>query len=510
GWDTPLGSAGSRWLPGESFMINYHLLTGYFEGYEDAPFAITYTKPSGWYGHTALTQEALSPTVDRHVAASYFELADSPVIYAQADTASFTVPGARFHIGIHDESGTAKAHQLVPALRPMMEAIQDFTGDLPSKDYHFLFYFVANEHVNLFGQIGLGSALEHNHSSLYFFGQPYDTTFRNVIYIGAHEYYHTWTPLSIHSEHIDDFNFDVPNMSQHLWLYEGVTDYLAGLTISQYDLNSYTSLDIALAGAMETAKKRRPVSFTESSVDIVKANNLEWLDKILQLTNYYERGELIAFYLDAYLMERSQGRMRLQQVMQQLAQQYGHGRPFSDATFLDDLTAMTYPEVRELLARYVEGEELPPCEEYFEKMGWDYTPKGSRYPAYGDILFTVDRETDKFLVYRAKKDVLGLKKGDTILRVNGEPFVRGDDYSRLFRTVLRPEANAEITLEVNRGGETLTLTGRATRKLKVEYDRIENTANPTEEQLAFRKYFLTPSSGGGAAPDVRDSPGQQE
>ncbi|HAA15909.1 MAG TPA: hypothetical protein DCE41_31040 [Cytophagales bacterium] len=171
---------------------------------------------------------------------------------------------------------------------------------------------------------------------------------------------------------------------------------------------------------------------------------------------------------------------------------------------------MTYPEVRELLARYVEGEELPPCEEYFEKMGWDYTPKGSRYPAYGDILFTVDRETDKFLVYRAKKDVLGLKKGDTILRVNGEPFVRGDDYSRLFRTVLRPEANAEITLEVNRGGETLTLTGRATRKLKVEYDRIENTANPTEEQLAFRKYFLTPSRRGGAAPDVRDSPGQQE
>ena len=45
----------------------------------------------------------------------------------------------------------------------------------------------------------------------------------------THEFFHVITPLSIHSEEIGNFDFNNPKMSEHLWLYEGVTEYSAGI-----------------------------------------------------------------------------------------------------------------------------------------------------------------------------------------------------------------------------------------------------------------------------------------
>jgi predicted metalloprotease with PDZ domain len=45
----------------------------------------------------------------------------------------------------------------------------------------------------------------------------------------SHEFFHIVTPLSIHSKEIQDFDYNDPKMSQHLWMYEGVTEYFANL-----------------------------------------------------------------------------------------------------------------------------------------------------------------------------------------------------------------------------------------------------------------------------------------
>jgi hypothetical protein len=79
---------------------------------------------------------------------------------------------------------------------------------------------------------GLGSgfgALEHNHCSFYFLPESSNSsnvasTIRDVC---THEFLHILTPLNVHSREIEDFNFRVPVMSQHLWMYEGVTEYFS-------------------------------------------------------------------------------------------------------------------------------------------------------------------------------------------------------------------------------------------------------------------------------------------
>ncbi len=45
----------------------------------------------------------------------------------------------------------------------------------------------------------------------------------------AHEFLHILTPLNLHSEIIQPFNFEVPTSSEHIWLYEGVTEWASDI-----------------------------------------------------------------------------------------------------------------------------------------------------------------------------------------------------------------------------------------------------------------------------------------
>ena len=46
-----------------------------------------------------------------------------------------------------------------------------------------------------------------------------------------------FSPLSVHSEEIHSFDFNEPNMSMHLWMYEGVTEYFANLFQVNHRIN---------------------------------------------------------------------------------------------------------------------------------------------------------------------------------------------------------------------------------------------------------------------------------
>ena len=69
--------------------------------------------------------------------------------------------------------------------------------------------------------------------------------------IVAHEFYHIVTPLNIHSEIIEYFNFVEPVASEHVWLYEGTTEWvahMAQLRSGLIDLEEYLS---RLSGKMQ-------------------------------------------------------------------------------------------------------------------------------------------------------------------------------------------------------------------------------------------------------------------
>ncbi len=352
-WDNILTCAGTIFTD-SSYLFNFQLVNGYFEGYRKKPFKIIFTKEKDLYGAGSLKAITRTSQYDEFHATDYAELVDRPLLYATADTSSFQIKDHRFQIAVHSELGYVNASKVKPALQRIMHAVDTFSGFITSEDYYFILYYVNMDRIKgLFKTFGLGSALEHNASSVYYNSDyaNYDTLFRNLDWIATHEYFHTIAPLTLHTEKIHDFNFARPDMSRHLWLYEGVTDYLSALVNTQSaSLSNSMSRDFGYD--LTYALKRKPRSLTQSSEHIIKSNMFNWLSKMLQLGNFYSKGKLVAFGIDMELLERSGGEMRLLDVLLKMRTDY-EGKYIPDDQLLDKLAEYSFPEMRTYFAQYI-------------------------------------------------------------------------------------------------------------------------------------------------------------
>ena len=115
----------------------------------------------------------------------------------------------------------------------LMEAQAKYLGGtLPVDRYAYLIYLFDGPTIS-----GAWGALEHSYSSLYTLPEmDPERISQTVRDVAAHEFFHIVTPLNIHSEEIHNFNYIEPEMSQHLWLYEGVTEYASQHVQVKYDL----------------------------------------------------------------------------------------------------------------------------------------------------------------------------------------------------------------------------------------------------------------------------------
>ncbi|MEM1137648.1 MAG: hypothetical protein AAGI07_17550 [Bacteroidota bacterium] len=236
----------------------------------------------------------------------------------------------------------------------------------------------------MFKYFGTGSALEHKTSSVYYnTDRYYDSTFSYYNWIAAHEYFHTITPLNLHSEKIAKFNFQEADMSRHVWLYEGITDYFAMLLRAQ--LSGNRSAAGNMAWATSTALKHSKQSMTKSAKNIIRKQNIiSWIRKIGHIGNFYEKGKLIALGMDIELMERSNGKRRLLDVILEIKKNYD-GTFFQDSALFTVMEKYMYPGFKDYCRKYIEGTDIPPYESYFKKLGWTFYPKNSKLSTYGNF-----------------------------------------------------------------------------------------------------------------------------
>ena len=103
-------------------------------------------------------------------------------------------------------------------IRELLEAQRNYLrGTLPVNKYAFLIYLSDKRN-----HTGANGALEHSYSSVYYMWERDNEAIAGQLRdIAAHEFFHIVTPLNIHAEQIHDFDYNNPEMSRHLWLYEG-------------------------------------------------------------------------------------------------------------------------------------------------------------------------------------------------------------------------------------------------------------------------------------------------
>ena len=349
--------AGTNINAGVNFMLNTHGFVGYFKGKEETQYKLTVKHPANLLGVSAMTDADASDTSDVFVMPKYANLVEMPIMYSKPDYTSFMVDDMEIIISVYSPTGKYTAKQITPNMENMMKAQKRFLGPINStKKYAILLYL---SDMKAKDAKGFG-ALEHPTSTTVVMPEMMglemlQEQLKDVV---SHEFFHIVTPLTVHSNEIQYFDFNKPEMSEHLWMYEGVTEYFANLFQVNQGLIDEKEFYERMAGKIAQSRQMNDnMSFTKMSKNVL---NAPYKDQYL---NVYQKGALIAMCIDIQIRESSNGKKGILNLMQDLANEYGTKKAFKDEELFGKITELTYPEVGAFLDKYVAGETPIPYEQ---------------------------------------------------------------------------------------------------------------------------------------------------
>ena len=478
---------------------------------KEVPFDLRIVRSVDFYGSTGLIpippgtlkadlhlegiKQDRGQWVDYFSVEDYDRLIDSPFMYSRADTAMLKVANTEVLIASYSPNDKVSASEIANTIREILAAQSKYLGGkLPVDKYAFVFYF-TDEPVTSYG------ALEHSYSSFYYMPEmgigEMEQQLRDF---AAHEFFHIITPLTVHSEEIENFDFNDPKMSRHLWMYEGVTEYFAGNVQVKYDLISPEAyLQLIRQKMMTAANFNDTLPFTQLSQQTLSKYHDQYF-------NVYMKGALIGLCLDLKLLSLSGGEYGLQHLMMDLSEEFGKNEAFRDEELFDIISARTYPEIGEFFARYVAGSDTLPFDEIFALAGVTYKDRQKVMDlsiGLENYNLGLDQERGKLYIandyhFNDFGKMLGFRRGDVLLKINGEeiPDV-GPALPAFFdrqQAAMREGVPFTYTvLRMDKEGEMqeLELSAEAVRIERSVRYLLEFIENPSSEQKKVRDAWLT-------------------
>ncbi len=388
-------------------FINPHCIIGYPLGMQGSPLNIKLNYPKDWLLGTALSKNKSGS----YSCNTFDHAVDSPILLGRLSKATTNLNGTDIDIYVYSKTDLIKAEQLLASMREMLNAATDFVVDFPVDRYTFLYHFE---------DIGVG-AWEHSYSSAYVMPEMEftDEYSKQITDMAGHEFFHIITPLNIHSELVVPFDFVEPKASEHLWLYEGTTEWashIMQLRYGSFPLETYLSVLTRKLNLDDRFDK--DYSLSELSLNSFSEQGQS------QYVNIYMRGALVAGLLDIKLLELSKGKRGLREVINELSKTYGPEKAFDEATFFDTFTKMTYPEIGDFFKQYVRKAEPLPIKEYYGKMGINYQEEvrsGEKVGSIGGQIGVPDGKL-RFMNVGPKLAAFGIQDGDEIVALNDTPI----------------------------------------------------------------------------------------
>jgi predicted metalloprotease with PDZ domain len=326
------------------------------KGREHLPVSLHLKTPKGLVASSSLVAQN-----DIFAASNFQKLTDAPILVAPADTVHIRMANADILISVYSPNQKIKAKEVADQLKPLLKAQLNYLGGrFPVNNYAFLVVMSAHLKNGSYG------ALEHAQSSFYYLPEDSIAVMGPIIRdVSAHEFFHIQTPLNLHSEEIGSFDFQNPQMSKHLWLYEGLTEYAAqhmqlqgGLITLPEFLNRMTEKFRTMNFSFDNA-----IPFTKLSKGVLGKYKEEY-------GNVYQKGALIGLCLDIYLRSKTNGRYGSQQLVQDLAARFGPEKSFEDEELFKLISEMTKIEgIDHFFSQYVSGNKDLPLAEMLEKIG---------------------------------------------------------------------------------------------------------------------------------------------
>jgi predicted metalloprotease with PDZ domain len=460
----------------EFIVLNTFAVLGYFEGLQTNPLKVKLEYRPDWTVGTSLIKDENG----YYIAESFDYLADSPIFMGELTTASTTVNEIEVGVYVYSSDTTINADKIMDVAEDLLQSSSEFIGYSPVTHYNFLMCFLDQEEFIANGFMGAG-ALEHSYSSLFVY-PGFGNFLPEVQNDMAHEFLHILTPLNLHSEVIQPFNFEVPTASQHIWLYEGVTEWgsdimqLRGglITIEEYLSRISEKINIS-------DRFSKDISLVDLSLGVYsEAITLEFI-------NFYNKGAITADLLDIRLLELSKGTLGLREVFLDFLEQYGKYKPFPEDEFFEIFVESTYPEIEQFIDDYIKGTKPLPYEEYMTKLGYKYIPErpseDSR-PSLGLQMGMNDKQQLTVVGMSESSAKAGIKEGDVPLEILGTE-VSMENTREIFGKLHSMQIGETVKMIVQRGDEELEVN----LPLQQRTDRhiFEQMEKPIEEQLKLRE-----------------------
>ncbi|QLE01830.1 peptidase M61 [Galbibacter sp. BG1] len=490
--DPVFSPAGSNIEANKNFFLNLHMFVGYFTDLKERPYQLTFKYPAGFEASTSLTKiesKNKEANKDTFVANRYFEVTDNPIMYSKPDSQTFSVNDIEVTLSVYSPNKVYSALSIKDPMEKMMKAQKTFLGDInATKKYHILLYLGAMGEGD---PTGFG-ALEHHTSTTVVLPEtmPREALVETMTDVVSHEFFHIVTPLTVHSEEIQYFDYNDPKMSEHLWMYEGVTEYFANLFQINQGLIDEQAFYDRIADKIQNSKRYNDsLSFTEMSKNVL----VEPYKK--NYANVYEKGALIGMCIDIIIREQSSGEKGILWLMKQLSQEYGEDKPFKDDELFDKIISLTYPEVGEFLKTYVVGDTPINYEDFLSKVGLTFEDEmvNTSFFLNGQIPFVDVKPKNNEIFVRdtplnSSMEEIGLKSGDIIKSVNGTDF-SVEAIRNVVMSSMAWQPDSEVILVVDRDGEELTLKGKAGTPT-IKNKNLKKKESTSAAQDSLRKAWM--------------------
>ena len=255
--------------------------------------------PDGWQIHhpSGAKKETDSNT---WVYPSFEILLDTPVCFGGFSLLKRDIRGIPFYFVFVDQGigFDAKVNEFVDQVCVASEKIHDVFGLFPFTDYTFV--------LSLNPQADWG--LEHLTSNMSGLGPEVfvdDTTFATGIRVCAHELFHAWNVRRLRPAPLGQLSHNLccGSFTEGLWMAEGFTRYYEFLISARAKAYTPDQFFSSIAGyfqhlTQQPAYHRVPV--TDSSL-ATYMNHAKYPGRVNNSIDYYDKGMLIAFGLDAHL-----------------------------------------------------------------------------------------------------------------------------------------------------------------------------------------------------------------
>ncbi|MGE3277516.1 MAG: M61 family metallopeptidase [Vicinamibacterales bacterium] len=289
-------------------------------------------------------------------------LVDSPMVIGNSVVREFEVSGKTHHMVFEGDTRFIDADQAAADAQKIVTEEGKVFGRYDYPWYYFLTLVTES-----------GGGLEHKNSTMLMTNRYTTRTARGRHGwngLVAHEYFHNWNVKRLRPVELGPFDYENEVHTRSLWIAEGFTDYYANVILRRAGLSDSQQLLDDLSDqiqAVQTTPGRLVTPVAQASWDT-------WIKQYRPdentgntTINYYPKGAVIAFLLDAKIRRATGGQKSLDDAMRLAYERYSGEKGYTPEQFYQTMSEVAGMDLSSWFHEVAEtSDEL----DYTEALDW--------------------------------------------------------------------------------------------------------------------------------------------